>query len=288
MPVPTTDSVRPTPLLLLSGLWHGSWCWSEVLPYLAATGRIVVPVDLAGHGLYARRPASYGHGRHDPVAVDTAITPGPRVSMDDAADLLLSQIEQIGGGSPVSVLAHSTAGLVLTRVAEQAPESIAHAIYLTAFMPASGVEPAFYNEIGEAAGNELRPLYRGDPTQTGALRLDLGTDDQRYLAAVRHALYHDVDRSLADAAIALLSPDSPVGITLGGTTLTAAGWGSVPRSYIVCTEDRALMPAVQQRFIAEADAAFPDNPTTVDCLESSHSPFLSMPRELARIIADKV
>ena len=33
-----------------------------------------------------------------------------------------------------------------------------------------------------------------------------------------------------------------------------------------------------------ADAAFPGNPTVVHTLESSHSPFLSMPGELAGII----
>ena len=64
----------------------------------------------------------------------------------------------------------------------------------------------------------------------------------------------------------------------------AAGWGSVPRTYVVCARDRALQPAMQRKFIELADAAFPDSPTTVHTLESSHSPFLSMPGELADII----
>ncbi len=71
---------------------------------------------------------------------------------------------------------------------------------------------------------------------------------------------------------------------LGTTTLTHDGWGSVRRTYIVCTRDLALPPAVQTMFIAEADAAFPDNPTSVVTLDASHSPFLSMPGDLAEII----
>jgi hypothetical protein len=41
---------------------------------------------------------------------------------------------------------------------------------------------------------------------------------------------------------------------------------------------------MQRKFIELADAAFPGNPTSVHTLESSHSPFLSMPGELADII----
>jgi hypothetical protein len=44
------------------------------------------------------------------------------------------------------------------------------------------------------------------------------------------------------------------------------------------------MPALQAKFIAEADAAFPDNPTSVVPLDASHSPFLSMPDRVADIV----
>ena len=41
---------------------------------------------------------------------------------------------------------------------------------------------------------------------------------------------------------------------------------------------------MQRKFIELADAAFPGIPTTVHTLDSSHSPFLSMPGKLADII----
>jgi hypothetical protein len=41
---------------------------------------------------------------------------------------------------------------------------------------------------------------------------------------------------------------------------------------------------MQRKFVELADAAFPANPTTVHTLDSSHSPFLSMPDRLADII----
>ena len=51
-----------------------------------------------------------------------------------------------------------------------------------------------------------------------------------------------------------------------------------------CAADRAILPALQTRFIAEADAAFPGNPTRVVDLDTSHSPFLSQPDRVADAI----
>jgi hypothetical protein len=45
-------------------------------------------------------------------------------------------------------------------------------------------------------------------------------------------------------------------------------------------------PALQRKFIADADAAFPANPTAVRELEAAHSPFLSMPDQVAGIVLD--
>lgn len=271
-------------LVLVHGFWHGSWCWSEVVPHVVSAGRPVVAVDMAGHGLYARRPQWFRGQPYDPEAVRTEVSPVADVSLDDAAELLTSQIKRIGGGEPVTVVAHSAAGPVLTRVAEQTPELVAHAVYLSAYMPASDVPAAAYSRLPEDADNQVAPLLRGDPARTGALRLDLATDDTTYRQRLHEAFYGDVDPVLAGAATGLLTPDGPAGIMLGTTTLTHDGWGSVRRTYLTCTRDMAIRPALQAKFIAEADAAFPANPTSVATLDASHSPFLSTPDELADVI----
>ncbi|MET8867185.1 alpha/beta fold hydrolase [Nonomuraea sp. NPDC004580] len=271
-------------LVLVHGFWHGSWCWSEVIPHLVAAGRTAVAVDMAGHGLYARRPRWFTERPYDRAAVAAEVSPVADVSLDGAAALLTEQVKRIGRGEPVTVVAHSAAGPVLTRVAEQAPELVAHALYLTAYMPASDTPAAAYTRIPEAAGDQVAPLLRGDPAGIGALRLDVATDDPAYRRGLWEAFYGDVDPVLADAATGLLTPDGPFGIMLGTTTLTRAGWGSVPRTYVLCANDQAIQPAVQRRFVAEADAAFPGNPTSVVSLGASHSPFLSMPGRLAEAI----
>ncbi|MGW0480686.1 alpha/beta fold hydrolase [Nonomuraea sp. NPDC003214] len=272
-------------LVLVHGFWHGSWCWSEVIPHLAAAGRAAVAVDLAGHGLRARRPRWLTARPYDPEAVRAEVSPVGGVSLEEAAALLTAQLERIGGGRPVTVVAHSAAGPVLMRVTERRPALVAHAVYLTAYLPASGLSAAACTRLPEAAADQVAPLLRGDPARTGALRLDLATSDAAYRRALYEAFYGDVEPGLAGAATALLTPDGPIGIMLGATTLTRDGWGSVPRTYVMCTADRAIVPALQARFVAEADAAFPGDPVSVVELDASHSPFLSMPGRLADVLA---
>jgi pimeloyl-ACP methyl ester carboxylesterase len=279
-----TTSAHSAPLLLLHGFCHGSWCWSEVIAHVLAAGRRAVAVDMAGHGLYARRPHSFTHRPHDPEAFRTEVSPMADMSFEQAAELLTSQIKLVGGGSAVTVVAHSAAGVLLTRVAQQSPELVSHAVYLAAVMPASDEPPGTHTQWPEFADSRSTHLFVGDPAQIGALRLDVASNDDAYRTELREAFYNDTDPVLADTAIGLLTPDAPLGLTLGITTLTHDGWGSVPRTYITCARDNIMPPATQARFIAEADAAFPENLTTVAALDASHSPFLSIPGEVAGIL----
>ncbi|MBM0275427.1 hypothetical protein JM949_08155 [Micromonospora sp. STR1s_6] len=59
----------------------------------------------------------------------------------------------------------------------------------------------------------------------------------------------------------------------------------MPRTYVVCGHDRTIPAPLQRLFIDQADAAFPDNPTTVAELATSHSAFLSVPGRVAELIA---
>jgi len=213
-----------------------------------------------------------------------APSPAAGVTLEQAGTLLVAQAEALGGGEPVTAVAHSMGGTVLTRAAQDAPHLFARAVYLCAFMPASGVPAADYLFMPENKGDLAAASLVADPAQTGGLRIDPDSPDPAYRQRLRDAFYADVDPVTADAAIGLLTPDAPAGIAVGASELTADGWGSVPRAYIVCTQDQAVRPPLQRKLIADADAAFPSNPTEVYTLDSSHSPFLSMPGDLADII----
>lgn len=277
-----------TPVLFLHGYWHGTWCWSEVVARVAAARIPAVAVDMAGHGLRARRPRAATARPVDAALLATEVSPVAGVDLDEAGELLVSQLERLGGGEPVVAVAHSMGGTVLTRAAQLAPALVAHAVYLTAFMPASDVPAVAYVGMPENDGDLVVPSLVADPAVVGALRLDVASPEPEYRQRLRDAFFGDVDPDVADAAIALLSPDAPAGIATGSTTLTADGWGSVPRTYVRCLLDFAIRPALQQKFITDADTAFPDNPGEAHVLDAAHSPFLSVPDQVADIITKLV
>jgi pimeloyl-ACP methyl ester carboxylesterase len=278
------ELMSDTPVLFLHGVWHGSWCWSEVLAQVAANGTRTLAVDLAGQGLRARYPAAATRRPFDPALMATEPSPLADIGLDETSDLLLSQIKTLGGGGPVVVVAHSAGGATLTRVAQMAPDLVAHAVYLSAAMPPSGVSALECISSPESEGNLAARLLVADPGVIGAMRMDPMSDDPEYQELFRMASCGDVEPEVALAVMRLLTPDAPIGPIVGTTTLTADGWGRVPRSFVICTQDRGILPALARKMIADADAAFPDNPTTVYTLDSSHSPFLSMPGKLAEII----
>ncbi|MFI0849166.1 hypothetical protein ACH196_34835, partial [Mesorhizobium sp. IMUNJ23232] len=62
-------------------------------------------------------------------------------------------------------------------------------------------------------------------------------------------------------------------------------FGSVPRHYIRTTQDRAVPLTGQDHMIAAVDGTI-GGTTITHTMESSHSPFLSQPAALSRILLD--
>jgi pimeloyl-ACP methyl ester carboxylesterase len=201
-------TTRETPVLLLHGFWHGTWCWSEVLARLTAAGTRALAVDMAGHGLRARRPAAPTARPFDPAAL--AAEPSPAdADLDEAAALFIAQARALGGGAPVTAVAHSMGGNVLTRAVQEAPGLFAHAVYVTAFMPASGVPAAAYIFAPENAGDLVQVAMVADPAAIGGLRLDTASPDPSYRQLLRDAFFGDVGTDVADAAVGAAHPGRP-------------------------------------------------------------------------------
>ena len=62
--------------------------------------------------------------------------------------------------------------------------------------------------------------------------------------------------------------------------LTEENFGTVPRSYIECTEDRAVTPFIQRKMYTETPCK------KVYRMSTSHSPFFSKPVELSDIFCE--
>ncbi|MDR8749301.1 Pyrethroid hydrolase [Burkholderia multivorans] len=274
--------------VLVHGAWHGAWCFAHVAAALAARGHLSIARDLPAHGLHARFPASYHVRPLDKDAFGAEPSPVANTTLDDYATQVMQAVDDayaLGRGK-VILVGHSMGGLAITAAAERAPDKIAKLVYLAAFMPAAGVPGLDYVRAPENRGELLGPLMLASPRVAGALRIDPRSGDADYRAATRRALCDDVPQADFDAVANLMSCDVPAAPFATAIPTTAARWGAIERHYIKCLQDRVLLPALQQRFVDEADAFAPGNPTHAHQLDSSHSPFMSQPAVLAGVLAD--
>lgn len=273
--------------VLVHGAWHGAWTYERVIPLLAARGHVAVARDLPAHGLNARFPSSYNRRPLDPPAFATEPSPVAATTLDDYANSVIATIDQVRalGFDKVVLVGHSMGGVSITAVAERVPDKILKLVYLTAFMPKSGVPAVSYTQSPENQGELVGPRLLADPAVIGALRMDHRSADAAYRTNGKLAFYGDVSQADYDAVANLLTPDEPAGPPATPIATTTARWGSLPRHYIKALQDRAILPALQQRFIAEADAFTPGNRTQVYELNTSHSPFISQPVALADLLA---
>ena len=104
--------------VLVHPAWFGGWCWKKVVPLLRAQGHEVHTPTLTGLGERA-------HLATPEVGLSTHIADVVNVmSYEDLGDVVL--------------VGNSSAGKVITGVADRVPERIAQLVYLDAFVPADG------------------------------------------------------------------------------------------------------------------------------------------------------
>jgi pimeloyl-ACP methyl ester carboxylesterase len=273
--------------VLIHGSWHGAWCYEKVASVLEEQGYAVVARDLPGHGLSAKFPASYFQRPLTiPGKFNTEPSPVAPVTLDDYVHQVVNIIHRITDqGNEAILVGHSMAGVILNAVGEKLGfGKIKRLIYLTAFMPVSSSPITEILMRSTQADSKVPQLFLTDPAEVGALRIDPDSADQAYQNLTKEAFFKDSSEEDFKAIANLLTPDDPAQPFNALVKLTCQKWGEIPRTFIKCTLDQAILPATQSQMIADIDALTPDNPTQVISLISSHTPFFSQPEKLANAL----
>ena len=271
--------------VFVHGAWHTAAHWNRVGRRLTEQGHRVIALDLPGSGLRAAYPPSYL--RNDFAVLASEVSPLKEVRLADYVTAVVAEVERAARLGPVTLVGHSFGGLTVTRVAEAVPHLLRRLVYLSAYVPVSVPNGAGLSAYPEGAASISGAVLIGDPSVTGALRINHRDGDPDYVEKGRQAFYNDLSTDEYLAFAAYLNPDLPLGVAFDDARGTAARWGRVPRTFVRCTKDQTIPLALQDRMIAEADAATPDNPFHVDTLPSSHSPFASMPDDLAAVLVQR-
>lgn len=233
--------------VLIHGSWHGGWCFDLLAQELRARGHEVDAPTLPGMG-----------GTRDELNAVTLEGWG-----QFAAERCRAMRARVGGG-PVVLAGHSRGGLVISTAAEIDPQAMDSLAYICAMMLPAGMSRA-----------EFKALEGPNP------------DFDAIIIPVEDGAGTIVDPTLAGPVFAQLSPPDlveqvlprltiePHGVRTTPVAVTPDHWGSVPRTYVECTEDRTIPITSQRRMQALCPGA------AVVSLETDHSPYLSQPKALA-------
>jgi pimeloyl-ACP methyl ester carboxylesterase len=240
--------------VLIHGGFHGAWCWERLIPELADLGHDALAIDLPGHGS-RRDERSTLADRRD--AIVDVLTPG---------DVLVG---------------HSGGGYDITLAADAAPEKVRHVVYLAAGLPLEGQSVLEATGGATAKGDDGQiEVVRLKSDDTGMSRMVRRNADGRMecvsFELARNYFYHDCDEETAKWAYSLFTP-APVEFLVEPVSVPEFWKADLPRSYVLCLQDRAKSRAMSDAVIDRLGVA----PLTID---TSHSPFVSRPAELAELL----
>jgi pimeloyl-ACP methyl ester carboxylesterase len=273
--------------VLVHGAWHSHSAWDRVTSTLKANGFTALTLDLPGAGANAIAPTSLGLRPFDPAAFAAERSPSAGVTQEERTRAVVALVQEAASLSDgkVILVGHSAGGMTISAVAERVPNLLLAVVYLAAFMVPNGM-PLLAMLQHETLTSALAPgLFVGDAAAIGATRINAGSTDEAYRSLLKAAFYGDVSESdFAHAASQLHCDESNAG-ALAPSEITPGRFGTVPRHYIRCTQDHAIPLGGQDHMIATVDAAI-GGKTTTHTLESSHSPFLSQPASLSKILID--
>lgn len=241
--------------VLIHGAWHGGWCFDPVTALLAERGHRVAAPDLPGMGGDAETL------RGVTLQAWAEFTAG-----------ICHDMRREIGGEPLVLAGHSRGGLVLSATGEHDPSAADGLAYITALMVPDG-----------KAGNDMSDVVIGGPAdefvgEFGTIVADgAGWEINKQVAgpALSHLSHPDlvarqVERLVTEPTVALATV----------MHVSDERWGSIPRWYIECDEDRTVPIEGQRRL----QALFPGTQSIT--LHADHSPFYSAPQALADALCD--
>ena len=276
-----------TAFVLVHGGWHNHSAWAKVVPLLEAQGFEAFARDLPGAGVHAIDPSSLDSVPFDLAAFAAEPSPSARVTQEARTQAVVALVRQAAArcNGKVILVGHSAGGMTVSAVAEQVPNLLLAVVYLSGFMVPNGMSLLDMLQH-ESLSSALSPgLFVGDSAAIGATRIHPRSTDEAYRSLLRSSFYADVPEAELPHLVSQLHCDEPNVGALAPSPITPARFGSVPRHYIRCTLDRAIPLTGQDHMVAKVDAAL-GSKTTTYTLESSHSPFLSQPAPLSKILID--
>lgn len=227
--------------VLVHGAYQDKSAWQEVVPRLETLGHRAIAIDLPGHG-------------EDKTSIADRTL---QLYRDKVIEVINAQSE------PVILVGHSFGGITISEVAEAIPDKIDTLVYVAAYLPQNGESLLSLAEQDTGtAFNEDNFILAEDFSYATVLEAD-----------IIKIFCEDCSDMYKQYSIENHQPEATLPVSTS-VSVTLENFGRVPKVYIETLQDNAVSNQLQRLMLER---------TPVDkilTLDSSHSPFFSMPAAL--------
>lgn len=223
--------------ILIHGAWMGSWVWRDIEKILINHGHKVITPDLT----------------MDLVKIKF------NQYINYLTELINNQSEK------VTLVGHSMAGMIISALAELAPNNISHLVYLCAFLP----------QNGESIFDIIRKFQVDN-------KIEVTLQANNLLCIVKdnfieEKFFNCCSKNDVIRAKSLMRPQS-TRILYEKVKLSNENFGSIKKSYIKCTQDNIIHSITQNKMIKRQSVDY------IYSMDTDHCPFFSKIHELIQIL----
>jgi pimeloyl-ACP methyl ester carboxylesterase len=223
--------------------------WSSAADW----GYVVPELEAAGNEVIVVNLAGHGSDK----------TPITNISLKGYVDAVK---EAIGKKKNITLVAHSFGGVVASQVAEEIPTQIKELLFVAAYVPKNG-ESLLSLATADADSHVGKSLVIKENEGIAVVSRD-GIIDSFFADAPKQVQDYVIDHFPAEPLAPLATP----------VKTTAANLGKVKKVFVFTANDHTNSPALQHKMVEASGIK------KTYTLQSSHTPFVSRPKELADII----
>jgi len=234
--------------VLIHGSLIGGWCWNKIKKTLEGDGHTVFAPDLPGHSLQSTIAAS-------------------GITLEKYVTFVCNLVNGIDG--KIVLVGHSLGGAIITKAVEQLFSKVERLIYVCAIVPKNG------DKVGELMVGDSSSEVN-DSIQINKEKMQIEVDVDK----IDGLLFNGCDNDDIAYAKKMIVPQ-PFLPFLEPIMLEKEFFKNIDRIGVVCTDDKSLSPAIQEKMYNDAACK-------KYYLDSGHAPYFSKADELAKILLECV
>ncbi|XP_016495632.1 putative methylesterase 11, chloroplastic [Nicotiana tabacum] len=244
--------------VLVHGGGFGAWCWYKTSTLLKENGYQVDAIDLTGSGAHSFDSNNI-------------------TSLSEYVKPLTNYLEKLPESKKVILVGHDIGGVCVSYAMELHRSKISKAVFIAAamLMNEQSILDMFSMQLGSDNLCQRAQMFL---YANGKNRPPTAIDFDKSL--LKDVLFNQTPAKDVELASVLMRP-IPFAPLTEKLSLSATNYGSIPRFYVKTLEDFAIAVSLQEAMIDS------DPPEHVFQMKGSdHSPFLSKPQALHKILVE--